>query len=123
MKDIKFRAWHIKDKVMINFDMQKVIKDQYQQAHLCELIAGTHPDGPLMQFTGLQDKSCVDIYKGDVIQFDNGDSFYIDMESWLECFCTPVGDVKCEDQVRDLYRISKASIIGNIYESPELLEK
>jgi len=68
MRDIKFRAWHVENKTMVNFDNKKVIKDQYQMAHLCELIAGTHKDGCLMQFTGLTDKNGVDIYEGGYYQ-------------------------------------------------------
>ena len=72
---------------------------------------------------GLNDKNGKEIHEGDIMEFDNGDRFYIDSEAWLEFFVCWIGEPECEDQARDLYRIEKAKIIGDIYKNPELLEK
>jgi hypothetical protein len=74
------------------------------------------------QFTGLQDKNCVDFYVGDVGEFTNGDRFIVKIESWLEIYIDWIGEPECEDQARDLYRISNAKIIGTIHQNPELIK-
>ena len=74
------------------------------------------------QFTGPQDKNGVDIYVGDIGEFENGDKFIVEMEDWLEVSINWIDEPECEDQLRDLYRISKATIIGNIHQNPELIK-
>ena len=44
-------------------------------------------------------------------------------QEWLEVSIQWIGEPECEDQARDLYRISKSTIIGNVHINPELLEK
>jgi len=120
MRPIKFRAWHVENKTMVNFDMEKVIKDQYQQAHLCALIAGAHPDGHLMQFTGLTDINGNDIYTGDILHHLDPVSF--------DPLLVEFNEDKAHYQIR-MEQLTKSTInqlelaiIGNIYQSPELLE-
>ena len=82
-------------------------------------------EGPFipLQCTGLKDKNGKLIYEGDILIFDNGDKFFINCEKYLEFYVDWIGDPECEDQARDLYRIERAKIIGNIYQNPELLEE
>lgn len=69
MREFKFRAWSPESNEMHNFDMEKASNDQYIAGHVCALLANKHPNGKdlMMQFTGLTDKSGVDIYDGDII--------------------------------------------------------
>ena len=67
-----------------------------------------------MQYIGIKDQCDKEFYIGDIGQFDNGDKFVLKMEEWLEVYVDWIGDPECEDQARDLCRISKAKIIGNI---------
>jgi hypothetical protein len=75
-----------------------------------------------MLFSGLQDNNGVDFYVGDVGEFPNGDSFIVKIESWLEIYIDWIGEPECEDQARDLYRITNAKIIGTIHQNPELIK-
>jgi len=75
----------------------------------------------LGQFTGLTDSKGVDIYEGSVCEFPNGDKFFIDCEEYLQFFVSWIGSVECEDQARDLYRISGSKVIGNIFDNPDLI--
>src|SRR5688572_1680056 len=92
--------------------------------------AGAHDTGEdwvwfdnckIMQYIGLKDKNEKKFFIGDIAQFDNGDKFQLKMEDHLEVFVDWIGDPEIEDQARDLSRIENATIIGNIYENPELL--
>lgn len=75
----------------------------------------------LMMYTGLKDKNGKEIYISDFIRFDNGDTGVVRLEDWLEIYIEQLGEWECEDQIRDLYRIERSEVIGNIYENPELI--
>ena len=76
----------------------------------------------LGQFTGLTTESGQDLYLGDIGEFENGDRFVLTAEDWLEVYVGWIGEPKCEDQARDLYRTTAAKVIGNIHQHPELME-
>lgn len=113
MRQIKFRAWHIKDKEMLG----------HKDACLIPLFTPSfrYRDGEtvLMQYTGLKDRNGVEIYEGDVLT------------TWI-LGCKQTAPYIVED-IRELYLeterdesyycINKMEIIGNIHSHPELLEK
>jgi uncharacterized phage protein (TIGR01671 family) len=119
-RELKFRAWDPQGGgQMIDWsDMQCLSMNQWEQ-----LLP--------MQYTGLKDKHGKDIYEGDVIRhFGEGeitDKDYV--VEWRVKFTGFIlSNKKMNEQQlnwRDgswLWRVSKhLSIVGNIYENPELL--
>jgi uncharacterized phage protein (TIGR01671 family) len=121
MREHKYRAWCLRSKVM-----HRVLSIGLasETTSLGVFVRAGEPlaDCILREYTGIKDSKGVEIYVGDIARFNNGDTFVLKIEDWLEVYYEYIGDPQCEDQTRDLYRISNATIIGNIYEHPELLE-
>ena len=130
MREIKFRAWDLHEKRMIQSYAHKGINNRLyiaSQADDAERIE-------LMQFTGLKDKNGKEIYEGDIIRTD---AFYsktlknylVRWDKWAAWY-----DLRCTEDQEDveflgtgvqnvtLYSSSEYSreIIGNIHENPEL---
>ena len=128
MRDIKFRAWDSHINGMVSNDCLAVVAGE--PAYIMEqnegsLVSSFRQDMILMQFTGLLDKNGVDIYEGDICEFDSHDlidRFVIKCEEWVEFYPDYIGEPLCEDRTRDFYRIEDSKVIGNIYENAELLE-
>lgn len=120
MREIKFRAWDKLNKEMINvesinFQERRVYKDTVSY---CKF-----EDIDLMQYTGLKDKNNKEIYEGDIlfesfgeryykVVFKNG-NFRTEFEGYFDEYSFDLIDV-----VLDL-----CEIMGNIHESPELMEE
>ena len=125
MRDIKFRAWDKSVKTMcgvgeIHFCHGGIkafgpgvhlgngwVTEDNEHKHHCDVI--------LMQYTGLQDKNGKDIYEGDIVNrvvYDDGEE-YIQEVAWDEDRDFLGWNINPGDQLK---------VIGNIYESPELLE-
>jgi len=119
--EIKFRGWSNSTKKMISWD--EILNDA---KHYFKLQYATNPPRQVMemlQYLGLHDEDETEIYVGDILEFDNGDRIEIKMEDWLEPFAEAINESDCEDQWRDLYRIERAKIIGNIYEDTEVFKE
>ena len=127
MRKIKFRAW---DKV--NNRMCKVLNIAPSDDGTCSVqgvaVIGlgvsitTGIDFELMQYTGLKDKNGKEIYEGDIVKanINNvvsiGKVVYIDDWAMFQTEFT-IGNI-------GRYNCYEADeVIGNIYETPELLDK
>ena len=122
MREIKFRAWHTKEKRWLDagkFDAthnlyfwEQVIKSGYYE---------------LTQYTGLKDKNGKEIYEGDIINFQMTRVVLVDhpiMTATTEETAIYQGEVKWSEYGFRPFIDGKASeieVIGNIYENPELL--
>lgn len=109
----KFRAWDKETKTMNG--MAEIYRNRNQEIEL-------HPRDEniiLMQSTGLKDKNGKEIFEGDVVSIDTDefDLLFVKYESgiyWL------MNGEECVERLSDYYNY--VSIVGNIYENPELLE-
>jgi uncharacterized phage protein (TIGR01671 family) len=127
-KEIKFRAWNIKNKSMID----EVLEMGFGCRHYPEtwLIGDDQRTDhfELMQYTGLKDKNGKEIYENDLLQYDGYNFKLINKEK--------IYQVRYDDNLAQYYAYNlensfdtflvvrawkESKIIGNIYQNPELL--
>ncbi len=109
-REIKFRAWN--DEVMIPDGMVAVIN-----GHALNPDTGKEKDWVLMQYTGLKDKNGKEIYEGDIVEADG--LLPSDVIFYESAFRT---EEAADPLAYDDERYGGFTIIGNIYENPELLK-
>jgi uncharacterized phage protein (TIGR01671 family) len=123
MREIKFRAWARRENKMIGWeDTVKFWADLGMD--LSDFTQSDDFPFVYMQFTGLLDKNGKEIYEGDIVTA----SVYVDESEgpyeveWLE----GMFKIDYRDAEADYYPIGTfpgtIEVIGNIYESPELLK-
>jgi uncharacterized phage protein (TIGR01671 family) len=139
MREIKFRGWDKKNKLMtkalvINFGFNggivNILSNTVRNGEA--VIPGN--DCILMQYTGLTDNNGKEIFEGDIckitatqytsnetISLEEGDTFTASVryDSYRFTISTKESEM-CLAQVE--YEEMEIEIIGNIYENPELLK-
>ena len=115
MREIKFRCW---DK---EFKRMKVTGMGIKGG----ILDGENVE--IMQFTGLRDRDGREIYEGDIIEDHNGIGV-IEFDKWA-CFSVVykspidlIGRAKWFHDYSLTGERESIEVIGNIYETPELLE-
>ena len=121
---IKFRAWHNELGRMMSisdmwFNVDSLGEIGLNDSVMNDYITVSPDEIELMQSTGLKDKNGKEIFEGDVVSIDTDefDLLFVKYESgiyWL------MDDEECVEHLSDYYKY--VSIVGNIYENPELLE-
>lgn len=80
-----------------------------------------------MQFTGIKDKNCIDIYEDDLlrIKYEDDDLEQVLPVIWLCCgfLVNWPNGIGCYTDISDLCDNCDVEIIGNIHQNPELLEE
>ena len=110
MREIKFRAWDIEMKVMLDW---KDIEEQWRdEGYHPAILSGDHYVP--MQFTGLHDKNGKEIWEGDIVRHH---MFHPTRIKDLHNFYDICRDIKRYD-----WKPESLEVIGNVYENPELLE-
>lgn len=108
-REIKFRAWDRSQKYMAYQGTPDLETIQSFMHHFGDKI--------LMQFTGLKDKNGKEIYEGDIVDF-NGTVCYV-FYAYAGFRITPIPNVR----IGGINTERDFTIIGNIYETPHLLNQ
>jgi uncharacterized phage protein (TIGR01671 family) len=132
VREIKFRAWHKKEKKMYQVDD---IMWNPQQRIWLNLKEDENDKGEsindveLMQYTGLKDVGGTEIYEGDVVEGIGGEhilgtskfNVFGIVEFLSGSFILNEILNKSASSLQQLNLIMDLTVIGNIYENPELL--
>ena len=136
---IKFRAWDKHAKSMHNLSSMLFYCDPMEIDHDGNM--GEHKSVEhfeLMQFTGLTDKNGTEIYEGDIVALDHGDTKWVSALEVIHLNGSfqfkqkdlpfPCGFVTYAEQCCNMGLLDHHAnlggiikIIGNIHENPELL--
>jgi uncharacterized phage protein (TIGR01671 family) len=108
MREIKFRAWNKETKELNERGPFDLTDENNDSGYFGDCVAN-NSDCILSQYTGLKDKNGKEIYEGDCLEHSWGNKHVVVWDNKQAKFMFIAG---CE----------YATIIGNIYENPELLK-
>lgn len=135
MREIKFRAWDKKEKMMFFIGNEKpyyscehqnwcfnVDFNQKEEVENRLTWDVNSDDWEIMQYTGLKDKNGKEIYEGDIIKCKSYTTEKIftwpNVLGMTGCGCHDGWGYEIPDEMEE----GNIKIIGNIYENPELLK-
>lgn len=116
MREIKFRAWNKVDAKMYHSNFEVTADGRIRTYGIYEKVI-------LMQYTGLKDKNAKEIYEGDIViglTLPCSDSYVCQWDNEGATFVF-------YDKETDIYlgeaAFKELTVIGNIYENPELINQ
>jgi uncharacterized phage protein (TIGR01671 family) len=140
MREIKFRAWDKVNKKMIYSEAdisyidgdgiegtaaKTVFIDIWGNVNIYHHSTGGTEEIEMlsegsvgMEYLGLEDKNKKEIYEGDIVYAQHGES-YMGAREYVKF-------IYVKDFIEDVYGLSQYEdllLLGNIYENPELLER
>ena len=130
MREIKFRAWDKKLKMMTHFSEWHLNREynllafSAKEADERNWSYGDMPheqeNCELMQFTGLKDKNGKPIFEGDIIgSYTRVKRFVLWIDEWARFGTKKVSNQKYAEVLTES-QAKHFEIIGNIYENPDL---
>ena len=131
MRDIKFRAWDTNNSFMVD---ENYSDDDYLLTFngLTPQLIGIKFDSHdyadveksvLMQFTGLKDINGVDIYEGDLLEWELANLIMQCIFSDEDCAFTLVNTKAPGGAMMNADYMTNYAVIGNIHQNPELLKE
>jgi len=114
-REIKFRAWNLGDKRMVEFDLE----DLMYGTHKLETVDLKY--WTVMQYTGLKDKNGKEIYEGDIIFDEDGEYSKTCIIDWNYESGGFFGKALEDDDTYSMVEID-GEVIGNIYENADLIK-
>jgi len=129
MREIKFRAWEKRNKIMEYINILKKITcflpchDINDRIRYAQVACN---DYELMQYTGLKDKNGKEIYEGDIVSscgYLEVVSYGIQEVDAFEGMGFNLWSFMEETTANGKRLSAETKVIGNIHENPELLEE
>ncbi len=142
MRELKFRAWDLSKKIM--YSAEQLGADDMQLHPNGKGFFNAHPSSPKLsgyfnnllplQYTGLKDVNGKEIFDGDILEDQSMNPFWRSKVEWggQWKYCgfvltgvVPFANERVEfsnDILNENWQSQFISVIGNIYETPELLK-
>ncbi len=127
MREIKFRAWDKDDKEMICGINKYLMNWDGLNCNINRFFDG---ELPVMQYTGLKDKNCREIYEGDILdigepQIKKRSFGVVTYQQGYFGYNAPwlVGEeppIPLKEYCNEIFK-ECVKIVGNIYENPEFV--
>ena len=121
----KFRAWDKELKMMcdvLKIDFKNKTLFYHHWAHGVSTEIDLN-EVELMQSTGLKDNKGVDIYEGDIVRYNRGVSYSVEKFPYSVKYIEGAFVFEHGFIQHNLFKnVKYVTVIGNIYENPELLE-
>jgi hypothetical protein len=123
MREIKFRAWDKKKKIMA--EVLTLIHNGRVEVSIQDsgpFLWREVEDIEIMQYTGIKDKNGKEVYEGDV--FSPNKYWKNSVIAWMDSgrYMLIKNHGCIEISTSDGFCLEEHEIIGNLYENPELIE-